>query len=539
MAWKKKSDTGIRLSEHFKPYPFQQRCMESTAPFRLMGGAKGPGKSFGLMWIAVATCLRIPGCNVLLLRRTYPELRKGILRHFELYVPKEIFGGKKNYNRTENVVRFPNGSRLFFGHAQHEKDVMDFNGHEYAAILIDESTEFTFFMYQFLTAQLRCPIPYDKYGEPVVPFMCLGTNPIGVGHEWHKALFIGELQPDGTRLRNLETVQKVLREVDEYNPAEFEYFPATLDDNQTYARGTKLGDDYRRKLDKLPEFLKEAYIKGSWDTNNGRYFVRFDPKEVEIDSLTAIELVARQPWHKKWIGIDWGFNDFTAVFWGSTITLMSEDGGKMDVTVIYREFVTRKTDSEMLAQQIVEMTHERIEAIYMSPDTREKRDSQNTIRDIIGEYLIKHGMPYPQDADTDRVGGARLLDELMSNTIPDPNHADRAIALPLLRISTDCQELLGAIPKLMRDEKNPNDVLKLKRENDPTDDIYDAFRYCVKSKFEAGDVPFSVMRQRMMAECSSNQERFWLDTNLKFTKRHSGFVKFSKPRFTRNGGRAV
>lgn len=537
MAWQKKSE-GVRLSNHFKPYAFQQRCMESTAPFRLMGGSKGPGKSFGLMWLAIATCLRIPGCNVLLLRRTYPELRKGILRHFELYVPPAIYGGKRNYNKSENVVNFLNGSKLFFGHAQHEKDVLDFNGHEYVAILIDESTEFTFFMYQFLCAQLRCPIEFDSVGDPVVPFMVLGTNPIGVGHDWHKALFIGELQPDGSRKRNLETVQKVLRDVDGYDPAEFEYFPATLDDNLTYAKGTKLGDDYRKKLDKLPEFLKEAYIKGSWDTNNGRYFVRYDHTEVEIDSLTAMELVKTQPWHKKWIGFDWGFNDFTAVYWGATITLMTEDGGKYDVTCIYREHVTRMTDSETLAKEVCDMTDERIETVYMSPDTKEKRDSQNTIRETIGNYFIKNGLPYPQDADTDRVGGARLLDELMAHNIPDPNHADRTITLPLLRISTDCAELLQAIPKLMRDDKNPNDVLKHKRDNDPTDDIYDAWRYCVKSKFEAGNVPFSVMRQRMLAECSTNQERFWVDTNLKLGKRHDGFVRFGRKSYTRNSGRS-
>lgn len=537
MAWKK--NEGIRLSEHFKPYDFQRRCLESTAPFRLMGGSKGPGKSFGLLWIAIATCLRIPGCNVLLLRRTYPELRKGILRHFELYVPTGVYGGKRNYNKSENVVNFPNGSKLFFGHAQHEKDVMDFNGHEYAAILIDESTEFTYFMYQFLTAQLRCPIPQDKFGNPVVPFMCLGTNPIGVGHDWHKALFIGELQPDGSRVRTLDTVQKVLRDVGEYTPAEFEYFPATLDDNLTFAKGTKLGDEYRRKLDKLPEFLKEAYIKGSWDTNKGRYFVRYDHTEVEIDALTAMELVKRQPWHKKWIGIDWGFNDYTAVFWASTITLMQEDGAKLEVTCVYREFITRMTDSLSLAQEIVALSDERIEAVYISPDTKEKRDSQNTIRDTIGDYFIKNGLPFPQDADTDRVGGARLLDELMSNSIPDPVHKDRTIAVPLMRISSDCTELLQAIPKLMRDEKNPNDVAKLKRDNDPTDDVYDAWRYLIKSKFEAGDVPFSVMRQRLMAECDTNQERYWTDLNLKLTKQHSGNIRFRKRSFTRNGGRSI
>lgn len=203
MAVKKFPKKQVKLSDYYKPYPAQQRFHESGAVYRLFGGAKGPGKSFALLWEAIATCRRIPGCNVLCIRRTFPNLEKGLIRHFELYVNSEIYGGLRNYNKSKHVVTFPNGSKLFFGCAQHEKDILAYNGNEFAAIFIDESTEFTYFQFQFLIAQLRCP-----QDPNFTPFMALGTNPTGVGHDWHKALFIGELQPDGSYKRTLATVKK-------------------------------------------------------------------------------------------------------------------------------------------------------------------------------------------------------------------------------------------------------------------------------------------------------------------------------------------
>ncbi len=540
----------VRLSDYYKPYPAQIRFHQSSAVYRLFGGSKGPGKSFALLWEAIATCLRIPGCNVLIIRRTYPELKKGILRHFELYVKSEIYGGLKHYNKSENVVTFPNGSKLFFGCAQHEKDILAYNGHEYAAIFIDESTEFTFFQFQFLVAQLRCPIEKDIHGNQVLPFIGLGTNPIGVGHDWHKALFIGELQANGKYLRNLATVRKSLpnEDIDSYDPEEYEYIPATLDDNLTFKKGSKLGDDYRKKLDKLPEFLKDAYIKGSWETNTGRYFSRYDEAEVKLDRHLVNRLVQAQKWHQKWIAIDWGFGDFTAIGWFTTVTVLDEEGNQRDVTVCYREMVDFQVGEHDIGERIVNMStfideqgdeqQEHIETVFLSPDAFAKKGAQNTIAEQIGEVLVANGLPFPQQADDDRVGGARLMDELLSRKQridDDPTHD---IPLPEFMISDACEQVLWAIPRLQRNPNNPNDVLKVKKDGDPTDDIYDMVRYGLKSKLAAGEVPFAVKRKRLMDACGTNQERYILDINLKMNRKRGPGIRFSRPRFGRTGARA-
>jgi phage terminase large subunit len=522
---------GVSLSDFYHPHPPQKMFMECGATYKMFGGAKGPGKSFALMWEAVACCLRVPGCNVLVLRRTYPELRKGLIRHFELYVPPQLYGGVRNWNKSENVVTFPNGSKLFFGCAQHEKDILAFNGHEYYAIFIDESTEFTFFQFQFLAAQNRCPIKKDRFGNDVKPFMAMGTNPIGVGHDWHKALFIGEKQPDGMYRRDLATVRKILPEVDKFDPKDYAFVPALLSDNPIYAND----EAYIAKLEKLPEQLKEAYLRGNWETFAGRYF-RFDPNEVVIDKHLCARLIEAQPWHKRWIGIDWGYNDFCAVYWFTTVTLKDEEGNGRDVTVVYRELVVQGVGEADLGEQIAEMSREKIDAVYMSPDAWHKKGSANTVAEQVGDVLVDCGVPYPSPADDDRVGGARLMDEMLGRRLKTGDGEFEFVPMPDLMISEECEKLLHALPRLMKDDKNPNDVQKLKREGDPADDCYDACRYGLKSKLAGGDVPYSVLRQRILDSQPDNQSRYLTDISLKMTNKRGGGLRFGRPRGFRAGG---
>jgi len=454
------------------------------------------------------------------------------MRLFELSVPPQIYGGLRNYNKSENVVSFPNGSKLFFYVAQYEKDILQLNGHEYYAIFIDESTEFTFFMFQFLAAQNRCPVKFDIHGEPVHCFMALGSNPIGVGHDWHKALFIGEKQPDGTYLRNLKTVQKILPEVDEFDPADYAYVPALISDNPTYANDTA----YLKKLEKLPEALQDAYLRGSWETNVGRYFCRHDPAEVVMDRHLVNRLIASQPWHQKWIGIDWGYNDFCATFWFTTVTIKNEEGTERDVTVVYREYITQGEGEEDLANNLVRLTAgEKIEAIYLSPDAWDKVGSANTVAEQLGDVFNDNNLPYPSKADDDRVGGARLIDEMLSRKI---KLFDGERPMPDLFFGDDLTQLIYAIPRLMRDPKNQNDVMKVKREGDATDDIYDGVRYGLKSKLAAGDVPYAVLRQQILDAQPTNQARYFTDLSLKRMRKGTVGIRLGRPRFTAKGGRA-
>src|SRR5579863_10010050 len=146
----------VKLSKCYQPFPRQREFHNSNAKYRLFGGAAGPGKSKALLWEAIYKALRTPGCDTLLLRRTYAELEASLLTYFRRDVPKKLY---KSYNEAKHVVTWDNGSTTRFGYCRNENDVYQYQGAEFLFIGLDELTHFTLKQWQFLTSRNRCPIP--------------------------------------------------------------------------------------------------------------------------------------------------------------------------------------------------------------------------------------------------------------------------------------------------------------------------------------------------------------------------------------------
>jgi len=78
------------------------------------------------------------GTDVLLMRRTFPELESSLLSYFRRDVPWRDLGAQ--YNESKHICALPNASTLRFGHAQNENDVYQYQGAEFLFIGIDELT---------------------------------------------------------------------------------------------------------------------------------------------------------------------------------------------------------------------------------------------------------------------------------------------------------------------------------------------------------------------------------------------------------------
>ena len=75
----------------YRPFERQKEFRASTAKYRLFGGAAGPGKTTALLWEAIRKANEVPGCDTLLLRRTYPELESSLLAQFRRDVPRTTY----------------------------------------------------------------------------------------------------------------------------------------------------------------------------------------------------------------------------------------------------------------------------------------------------------------------------------------------------------------------------------------------------------------------------------------------------------------
>ena len=457
------------LRDQYQPFPRQNEFHESRAKYRLFGGAAGPGKSKALLWEAIFQALQYPGCDTLLLRRTYPELESSLLQHFRRDVPRSMY---KNYNEAKHVVTWENGSTTRFGFCRNENDVYRYQGAEFLFIGIDELTHFTLKQWQFLTSRNRCSIPRAR------PCMAGATNPGNIGHAWVKALWVDQSPPPGFERPEL------------YDPRDYEFIRARLDDNPIYAQDA----EYRRTLEALPEHLRRAFLDGDWNVFAGQYFDVFEfgrhtirPEEIRLD-----------PWWPRWISIDWGFQHPSAVYWHCAIpvtgdqrlaTGQSQRAGlgvhQSQVTshqspagagsnssgfdsqlsafhcriVTYREFVQSGLSPRMLAQAILERSgRERISEVFLSPDAFAHRTSEASIAEQLGEVFALAGLPRPCAADDDRIGGWQLMYQLLES--------DSWL------ITENCSKLIECLPQLVRDDRRIEDIRKV-----DGDDPGDAARY--------------------------------------------------------------
>lgn len=431
--------TEVTLAKWYEPFPRQEQFHKSSAKYRLFGGAAGPGKTKALLWEAIRQANTYPGVDTLLLRRTFPELESSLLSYFRRDVPRDLY---LSYNDSKHVVTWPNGSKTRFGYSASENDIYQYQGAEYLFIGIDELTHFTLGQWQFLTSRNRSPLGHAK------PNMAGATNPGNVGHAWVKALWVDRRPAPG------------MDRPEQYDPDDYDFIRATLDDNPIYANDA----GYRKTLDALPRDLRQAMLLGEWDVFAGQYFDIFDSRR----HLARPENIGLEPWWPRWISVDWGFEHPSAVYWHT----MRPDGA----VITYREFVANHLSPRMLGQAIAERSvepssrGERIADVYLSPDAFARRSSELTIAAQLGDILAQNGLPRPLPADDDRIGGWMVLYQMLE--------ADRWV------IADTCERLIECLPTLTRDPANVEDVLKSNG-----DDPADSARYGLKSRIAPGRVP--------------------------------------------------
>jgi phage terminase large subunit len=429
------------------------------------GGARGGSKSGGARRCMLFRRLHYPNTTGLILRRTLKQLEQShILKLFEEY-PRL----RKWYRDQKKQLLFPNGSTLFFGSAQSEKDMGDYYSSEFADILIDEAQEFGVRELERLSASGRSTSNLDVTSKMIYSFMPSisedGTPPIGL--PYLKRVFIqGELKPEEKREKwtflqaftwdNIEWFRKeLLRD----NIDEDEFYSWTEADRRDYFL---LRTEYGGRLSSITDAnLRDAWLYGKWDVFQGQYYPNFVPSK---HVFSADDVKAQiKPWHRKWISLDWGFDHPFTVHWHA-----QDEKGRV---ITYREWWGRGVNESKLGKEIGERSlGDKLVAFPCSWDAgklspRALKNLPKSIVQMISDALPT-SLPRPFPADSSpgtRPSGARLLSQLLD--------AD------MWHISEDCPRLIECLPSLVRDPKNTEDVMKVDYStNQIGDDPYDCAR---------------------------------------------------------------
>lgn len=404
----------------------------------LFGGAAGGGKSYAQVIDALLFALQYAGSKQLILRRTFAELDKSIIRTVLAMYPRGIF----TFNSSSHTGKFNNGSIIDFGYLANENDVYQYQSAEYDVVRFDELTHFTENQYIYLISRVRGANNFPKRVKS-------STNPGGVGHVWVKKRFI-EPAPPNTEFVGDDGVTRI-------------FIPSLLDENYFLM---ETDPNYKKRLLALPDKERKALLYGDWNIFEGQYFDEFDEK---VHVCEPFEI----PKHwRRYRAIDYGLDMLACVY----VAVNS-----LGQAFVYREVGKSNLPISSAAQCIIDAS-ERDEEFYLTlapPDlwnrSQETGQSKATIFGNAGLYLTK--------SNNDREAGWLAIKELLKL---DANGE------PRLKIFSTCRGLIKDLPALIRDDKRPTDC-----STEPHEITHrpDALRYFAVFWWRPGDDPDTSKRR--------------------------------------------
>jgi len=409
----------------FVPVPKQVVMWECPARNILWGGAAGPGKSTGVRWWLYRQCLTIPGFEALLLRENYKQLLQTHIRRME--TEARLLGA--TLVKSEGVLRFPNGSLIQCGHMEDADAVQNYLSTEYDAIAADEGSQYPIgelgevpLLELSTRARSNKPLVRAAGGAKFV----IPSNPGGPTSQALLQVFVDHA-PDFERYPALQAV---------YDPANFTYIPATLDDNPY------IDPDYLTTLALLPKWRYEQLRHGDWRIFSGQFFSQWQ----ESHHVAVLDF---DPATVRWTrSLDWGRNQPGCVGWYATLG----DGR------VYKRFdwKFRGLDEPDVAKGILKIDAELgiTTVAYTAADPAIDNKTGSTHRDgqflgqSIMETLRHYGVPCIK-ADNDRFNGWQRFQAFLRDA-PDGR--------PWFMCHPDAKYTVRSIPNARSDKKNPDDV---------------------------------------------------------------------------------
>ena len=425
------------------PNDKQKLFFSSKHKYTAYGGARGGGKSWAMRNKFVLLALNYSGIQILLLRRTYPELQENHIKQM-----RAMLNGIAHYHTQEKAFLFPNGSRIKMGYCKREDDVLQFQGQAYEVIGLEESTHFTEFQFQALTESNRYSGSMKQAFSPRMYFTC---NPGGVGHSWVKRLFVD---------RNYTGKE---------NADNYLFIPAQVYDNDVLMREDP---DYVAALEALPEKRRRAMLYGDWSAVEGAFFDEFvnEPSGYLTRKYTHVIEPFDIPLHWNiYRSYDHGFSrPFSMGYWAvdpaGTIYRIAEYYG---CTGTANEGLRLPPPKIFEKVKEFERSHPHLKDRKIIGGVADPSIWNGSSGKSVAEHAAEHGIYFTR-GDNARVAGWM---EVRTRLAFDAN------GKPSMYIFNNCKATIRTLPMMMYGTNDPEDL-----DTDLEDHICDEIRYFCMSR---------------------------------------------------------
>ena len=437
------------------------------------GGSAGGGKSVALRWDAIAYCLRNPGLQAYLFRRTLPELLDNHIKWLKREVPREI----AEWHEAQKTLHFKNGSAIVCCYCDRDDDVWRYLGAEMHWVGLDEASRMT--ENQINLLRTRCRLGSFKPAPAFalsLPRFLMASNPGGPAHSFLKRTFIDGVKP-GTYFNDLSMRDPTKPD----DPGWLSLFiPAKMSDNKY------IDANYAASFSGLPPELARAYRDGDWDAVVGQ----------ALHSLSRERHMLRPfqpPRHwTRFMSIDWGLARPFAVAWFTVSEGATLKGhfGKADkplpagAIIMYDEIYGwngranegARIESPAVARSILEREGKRGDTMdYRIADGEmwSRHDGPSVIERMQQISPVLSFRPAKKDR---RHNYAEFLARLAGN--PSLGEDGATGELPMFYATSNCTHFWRTVPPLTLDETDPEKGPDTTLE----DHMYDAVAYGLRSR---------------------------------------------------------
>ena len=454
-----------KVQLNYQPTAKQLLFHGSTAFEVLYGGAAGGGKSYACVWDALLRCLKHPGTEAYLFRKTYQELEKNLIATARRIIPPEL----GTYTSSAYTYRLKNGSIMRFCHCNNEEtDKLRYQGAEIHWLYIDELTHFQQETYEYLRTRVRANRDLD-----IRPVVRCTSNPGGPGHGWVKQRFV-DSAPYG-EIHTTPVYSEVLKKT---QLRTIQYIPALATDNP------HLTEDYIFELEQKPPALRDALLLGHWDAFEGQAFPEWTNDKAHYQDRLYTHVIEpfEIPLHwPRYLSFDYGYSrPFSCGVWA-----VGERGE------VYRY------------KEIYGCTGVANVGVKLSPGEIAMRIEEG-LRDERREGIRTFGVADPSIWDGSR--GTSVYEQMraaspglmfspaVNDRIPGKAQVHErlkfdAAGRPMMQVFTTCRDFIRTFPALVYDDKHVEDV-----DTGGEDHIYDETRYFLMSRPIAPRTPRETRR---------------------------------------------
>ena len=420
------------------PNPKQAQFLLDRHRYVAFGGARGGGKSWAVRVKAVLLALKYPGIKIMIVRKTYPELRANHIGPM-----RTMLGDAATYKETTKEFLFPNASVILFRHCQTPADLDKYQGTEVDVLFIDEATQFTEEQFAKFRACVRGVNDFPKR-------VYLTCNPGGVGHSFVKRLF----------------VDRIYNETE--NGDDYAFIRSLVTDNAALMQSDP---EYISQLKALPPKLRKAWLDGDWNIFEGQFFEEFKDDPAHYDDRRFTHVIApfevppawrivrsfdfgyAKPFSCDWWAVDYDGRAYLILqLYGCTAT--PNEGVKWHPDKLFAEIARIEREHRWLKGRPI--------AGVADPSIWDRSRG-----DAIVDFADRHGV-YFEKGDNQRMPGWMQCHYRMSF---DEN------GVPMVYFFNTCRAAARTLPLLRFSETDPEDL-----DTAQEDHFADSFRYFCMSR---------------------------------------------------------